>query len=511
MITSSAVADRAAAPERRSWLPEAAAVVVAFLLYGVSTALISLTDSTIPGYLVLVAVAVISALLALWRIRVFLVFWLALACFQGAAVGLWLAVFGGGAGLEVTEMKTAAALGMVVVTAPAIWRYLLPRRALLIAVVLFVLSVMVSLRAFIPATLAYGRNFLLPVLLMIALVAAFERVPAAERLRLAFRLSGALSAFLLLGSVIETAVGTTAWRSFFHAEDIGALSSLSTTTYVLGVEVGRVGGFILEPVNAGYMAAGLAVCLLAAADRLSRRERLWCAAALVADGVVILAASAKNGLLMILAFIFAALLLKLIRGGWRALVTPLTWLVSFLAVVSYIVLLRGLSALPVLFTDPAKLIGGDSTTVHMTGLIEGVSRAISHPLGFGLGNGGNLSQNLPNPGAFAEEPGWLESGGESGIGAMAFQIGIVGAVLFLYLLVRMGNAWGVRSIALLAAWSASSLIAESMFGPQVASVFIIGIVLLADQPEGPWLGRGRLAHAEGRRDRPVEVPADSSI
>lgn len=90
---------------------------------------------------------------------------------------------------------------------------------------------------------------------------------------------------------------------------------------------------------------------------------------------------------------------------------------------------------PLVFVFAAIMLAGDVYgSVHIRGLLAGIESLFSAPLGHGLGAGGNLAQIVGS----VDTAGWIESGGESGIGVAIHQFGVIGLALpaFVILYVR---------------------------------------------------------------------------
>lgn len=81
-----------------------------------------------------------------------------------------------------------------------------------------------------------------------------------------------------------------------------------------------------------------------------------------------------------------------------------------------------------------------SNVVHFNGLIGGVASVLAggakeKAVGFGVGAGGNLGRGDVDDGGRGE--GWLSSGSESGIGVVVYQLGFLGILLYLMMLILL--------------------------------------------------------------------------
>lgn len=471
-----------------------------------------LDATALPGpiaaavFILLVVAATIPLIVA--NFQAFVVMWVAVALTQNVVAGLWLHA-GASGGFVWTEAKTIAAGVLVLAYLPAMWRYLRADRWLAIVVFAYVAVLLGALRSTEPEAFAYVRNFGLPLALLVAAFAARRAITAAQLAPFVYRLAATVIGYLALGNAIESLVGSSRWRSWLNADELDSVSALSQTTPFFGIKISRVGGFLLEPITTGYLVTGaviaagvaFAACSAERPDRSVHAGRLTPilsrvlhpAVVMVLGVAVIISAGTKSSLL---ALVVAAMVFAL--TGWlgrlRAhVIAPLGWVLSLASVVAYMVTVKP-DVLKYGLSHPLRLIGGDSTTFHWAGLVLGVRESVSPPWGHGLGDGGNFYYNFhPDEPKY---PGlWLGKGAESGIGVLAYQLGIVGLVLFLGAVAMLAQRWGAGAAVLLTAWSSGAFFGESYFGPLVAWVYVLPAALLAierrDDAADPVMAVGR--------------------
>jgi hypothetical protein len=127
-------------------------------------------------------------------------------------------------------------------------------------------------------------------------------------------------------------------------------------------------------------------------------------------------------------------------------------------------------------------LGNNTAFTHASGLLLGIRAAITNPMGSGLGVGGNFGQIFTN----SSRGDWISSGSESGIGVLAFQLGIPGLLLVLVFVFKSltANLIEIQSnnvknpsiskmtfgASLLFGWYCASLFSENAFGPQSALI-----------------------------------------
>jgi len=437
----------------------------------------------------LLLLVVVSVLLARRDARAFLVFWVTTALTQNLFVGIWLAS-GQPGGLLWTEAKSISAVAAAVALSPRIGSLLRRQPTVLFAFCAYGLAGLASVRWISPGAVAYGRNFALPLVLALLAYALVQGIDLRTRARWVYQISALAIAFLALGNLLEIFVGTLRWRSVLNADSLGSVSALSTDTPVLGMSVGRAGGFLLEPVTTGYVATGAVIALLVAvqvrSELFPKKPRSpWSACLMkwqtwaILGGLVIASSGTKSsGLTLMAAFIMyvAARKLRPSRTGFAVVGV---WAMSVLSVFLYMTIAKP-SVLRYGLSDPLQIIGGDSTTYHWAGLVLGLRGSWSPPWGAGLGDGGNFYYNF-HPDAPKLPAEWLGSGSESGIGVLAHQLGLIGLVAFAVLIVALASRWGAASAVMLVAWSAGALFGESYFGPLVAWAFVVPAGLLALQ------------------------------
>ncbi|WP_029153993.1 hypothetical protein [Microbacterium gubbeenense] len=412
----------------------------------------------------------------------FLTYWMFLVLTQAWWTGFVSSFFDSSPSLAVTESKTVAIVVATIIAIPRIVQYLQSQRFLACAILLYFLTIVISIRDITPEAIAYARNFVVPFL--ISLVVISSTTAFSQRLRrnyFRFIVSATLL-LLAIGSLAEHIVGTARWRHTLNADNQASLESLSTWTNFFGIRFERIGGLMVEPVTSGYVAGGAvvgAILLFVTSSEKSRRALVLLSASILVGGFVLISAATKASLLMVAIAVLAYLIAILVpvRGN-SAFVIVGTWIISLAMILTYLGLDKGFEGIFNLWREPMGLIGGDSTAIHLAGLVYGIQGGLNRIFGNGLGVGGNFQRNFADELSELDFATWLASGSESGVGVLAYQLGLVGLIAFVLLLVVMGNSWGRPATVLLAVWSATSLLAESMMGPLVAALFFVGAALL---------------------------------
>lgn len=462
-------------------LPAARRSTVATALYSLLLALVSYGLPVVAAnwvsseWVVLIAVVVVvvpTTIFMLFSFEGYLYYWLALALTQNSFAGLWLTHGEAFVSIAVTEMKTVSALTAIILSLPTIWRLLLRIPGLGPLAAVFILVLLLNLRSTDAAAIAYARNFILPIAMLLLVAANTWQLARQTRLLVLRDLVVFVTLLLSVGALLESILGSRAWREFFHIDNIAALGEVSDRTTVFGVELARVGGFIIEPTNAGYVAAGLSLAIVVLLFRENLGGSMALRALLALAVLLLVGAAAKSGLLMLVVAGVGWLYLRTKVGVLWAFI--LSWLTSFALIATYVVMVKGPSALSNMFSNPLAILGGDSTTYHLAGLISGIQGGLSSPLGHGLGNGGNFGKAQGD----VTNDFWITSGGESSWGVLAFQLGLVGLLALLGILVVVARSWGISSAVILCGWAASAMFAEAIFGPQTAGLLMISAALL---------------------------------
>lgn len=424
----------------------------------------------------LLMIIVPTVLLLIVRPVAYLYYWVALVLSQNVFSGLWAVGPEAGVSIVSTEAKTISVAIAALVLLPRILTYLRAHPPIAWFTVMYVLAVVVSTRSVGPATFAYARNFLLPLLLMLVIVVISHKMPRLHRLVHLRALTTLGVVFLSVGTLLELSLGTDLWRDLLRTDAIAALSSQAESTTLFGLELNRAAGFTGEPVTTGYIATAylLTVVLL---YRAGCGGKAWMITTGGMSAFLILSAGTKNSLLMVATAVLAVIVIRLVGSRGTALTLFACWASSVIVTLTYIALIKGPNAVPVALSTPIAIIGGDSTVIHFAGLFYGVTSIFAAPLGHGLGVGGNFQRNF-SEGWTKDMLDWLSSGSESGIGVLAYQTGIFGLVFFAALVIALAKVWGREATVLLAVWTASALMAESMFGPLVAGIFGLGAVMM---------------------------------
>lgn len=467
------------------------AVLLAFLTYFVAV-LLTGASPVVGDVSAVVIPTVVTILLLRFRPLAYIGYFLFLVLGQSFFTGVSLRFVDAEPSFFVTEIKTTAIVIAFFYLIVPIYRYLLNAPSLLCAVILYVASIGVSVRALDPGALAYGRNFIAPAIMLIVIIVLTGRMSADNRLRLFENFLAVTVGFLVVGNIAELLMGSHEWRTLLSADDQKSLGSLSTETFFFGFTLPRAGGVMVEPVTSGYIAGAALVGVILVAVRRYRAQRRWWLTPLclgLGAAFVLVTAATKASLLMFAVAIGAYVLTLLLRGRHAWAVVLGTWVGSMLAILAYMALTKGIKPVLGLWSDPLSLIGGDSTPIHLAGLVFGLKSALENLVGAGLGNGGNFSRYFSGAEERPPYAEWLASGSESAVGVLAYQLGLLGLIAFLLLIFALGRVLGSNSTVLLAVWSSTALMAESMFGPLVAALFMLGAGLLREDQESSWMDK----------------------
>ncbi|MEJ1194033.1 hypothetical protein [Pseudarthrobacter sp. CCNWLW207] len=401
--------------------------------------------------------------------RHFFMYWLHLVILQNVVSGLWFSDAEGSVPLVVTEAKTIAIVLALIFHIPKIVKIASTDKLLLSGIVVYAIGLLSNITSFSPVAIATLRNFTVTIAVLFVALACSASTELKERANFLRVILAATTFWLVTGAIGEFFVTTGDWRDFFNADALGGLNSLSETTSLFGVELARIGGFLLEPVNAGYMAASVLVVLWVL--RFAERERLHSTTDILcfAGSLFALASAAtKNGLMMF--FIAAIARLLLSRSMSPRLVVLWSGAAAFVVTLGYATLVKGPAYLQAVFTNPVAASGGESTSIHMAGLVSGFQSLIATPFGHGLGTGGNFLK-LFDP--TVTRVAWLSTGSESAWGTLAYQGGILCVAGLVVIVLQMARSLGPGSTVLLAVWASAALFAESFFGPIASSVLMI--------------------------------------
>jgi hypothetical protein len=452
-------------------------IVFTIVTYGASLAAFRELGVGLGTLVSVTLVIMITLLLLQMHLSAYLFYWLTLVLLQNAVVGLWLPDhFSGDVPLVVTEAKTISLLVAVVVSLPLIFRLLRGQKSATWLMALYFGWIALSVRQADTATFAYGRNFIFPLLLLLVVAARSREFNVESRLSLLRRLLAYTIAVMSIGVVAEMTVGTLDWRHLLSTDKLGSLGGVSDTTKFFGLRIDRTAGFIVEPTNAGYIAAICAVLLilLAVASKDHRLSVTW----LLQFGAAVLLliqSGARSGLLMLaLSLVVIVLSRSKLRPARLFLAGCLS---AFVIVLVYISIVKSPASVIKAFSDPPSLVGGDSTTFHLAGLMSGIQGGVRTVIGHGLGVGGNFSSigGAENALTGAEK---VATGGESAWGVLSYQTGIVGLVLLIAVLIVVGRNWGSLTLVALIIWSVTAMFAEASFGLQVSAMIMVGSALL---------------------------------
>jgi hypothetical protein len=450
-------------------------LVFTLVTYGIPLAVFSDVGEVAGSFAAVVTVGAVTVLALQMGLPGYLYYWLSLVIFQNAFVGVWLPdTFSGAVPLIVTEMKTVSLLVAILLSLPQLLRFLASQRRVGWFVAIYFGWIVISVRALNTGTFAYGRNFIFPLLLLLFIAARTEQYDRETRLHLLGRLLAYTVGVTTIGVLAEIVVGTAAWRVFLNTYKLVSLGGVSETTRFFGLRLERTAGFIVEPTNAGYIAAICAVLLVlvAVASRRAPTTTWWIL--FVASVWLLIESGARSGFLMLFLSLVVIALSRLKIPPARLFFSGCT--AAFAIVLVYVSIVKSPAAVIRAFSDPPSLVGGDSTTFHLAGLMSGISKGVQSVIGRGLGVGGNFS----SIGASEDVLRGTEkvaTGGESAWGVLAFQTGIVGLIFFIAVLILIGKHWGPFTLVALIVWSVTAMFAEASFGLQVSALIMIGAAL----------------------------------
>ncbi|MFC8316398.1 hypothetical protein ACFUEJ_22695 [Gordonia sp. NPDC057258] len=403
----------------------------------------------------------------------FVMFWSVLALSQNSLCGLWASPYSTFIPFVATEQKTLSLAVAVLASAPTLLTWVSSRKPLLTAAALYGVVVAAHSTSVTGATLPYLRNFLLPIAGLLAFAALASRISWPTRIQTLRSVTTVLGILMATGVVLELAFGTRLWRQIVRTDINGALNSLSDATAIFGVRLPRIGGFMVEPTNAGYVAAAtIIVAVVARMAWVQSGNRPYSLLIVVGPCLFALVASgAKSGFLMLAIAAMSGAIFSVTRSALAGIL--LGWAASLLAVWAYILAI-GVPATPrAVWLEPTTLVGGDSTTFHFAGLWAGIRAATEDVIGHGVGTGGNFSRDPNEPWST-----WLGTGSESAWGVLAYQTGFFGILLFCIVLVIAATDGGKAVGIIVTAWSSAAMFAEAISGPLVAGVLMMGAGLL---------------------------------
>lgn len=247
--------------------------------------------------------------------------------------------------------------------------------------------------ASLPIRLSYLRSFILPIAIFIGAQWSrdFNVKPELRFLLLQVGLAVVVGAGIYIFNTSGSWVSLGGqYFAFKHGGPDNMLPGIWSTTF-FGMRFLRFGGTLLDPIALGYWTLSAVVASIAL--------RRWSLGAFFAVGVFCsLSKGALLGLVIVGLFGFWYL--------WKGK-TPLRLLVLSGAVVV-------VALLPVLSSE-----GKGSFWVHFEGAQHGVRAALHTPQGHGLGVGGNWEGIITGTTD-------LQTGAESGLGVLAFQLGLIG-------------------------------------------------------------------------------------
>ncbi|MFF0904445.1 UNVERIFIED_CONTAM: hypothetical protein RF653_12275 [Kocuria sp. CPCC 205316] len=445
------------------------------MTYGIPILFSHSGNSTIAAVQTCLLVVVLTLVTYLVDPRCYVLYWLSLVLLQNVMAGFWHSGQADDIPFVVTEAKTLSLIAAVSLMGASIARLVRNSPWIGVGAVIYFSSLLLNVSDLSLSMLANMRNFVAPFLIVLVGIVAAERFSYCMRIEFVFVLLKFASFWLFIGAMGELIMGTLSWRNAFSVSSIGGLNSLAESTSLFGVSFSRTGGILFEPVNAGYIAASVLVVLIVIRYFLRyRAETLAWVLCFSGASVALLLAATKNALLMFAIVCVIWLFTRYLTGRSGVAVIS-AWIMSFLATLLYGTVVKGTGYLAGVWSNPIGVSGGESTSIHMAGLISGFKGLVSAPFGMGIGSGGNFYR-LYNPEISREV--WLGSGSESSWGTLAFQSGFLAILGFVVLILVLASKGGEATMVLIAVWSGASLFTEAFFGPIACSVLLLAAGLL---------------------------------
>ncbi len=458
-------------------------VVVTLFLYIVPLALFPQGSGNAATFYSLLLVGIVTLALSIWSEYTALLLAITTAVTQNTILGL---VHGDDGAIPVAVSETKSIILVIlagVMLLRAVFTTRFGRYWFLLAIA-YALGVVALAAQIDQSFAANARNFILPFLLLIAIIASTRSNQALLKIRL-YLMAVGLAIFLAIGSILEAQIGSRSWKRIMNVDTLAGLNALSEQTMVFGRSALRVGGFLVEPINAGYVASFLlSYLLLVLIDRLWHPRQgqllvifgllLGCIAAL---STIFLAAT-KNSLLVVATAVVCYLLISKWPQSPRV-AFGLTMAFGTVSTFVYTATVQGASYLAGVWSDPIGRSGGESTSIHIAGLLEGVYSLAEAPFGHGVGSGGNFYR-LYNPEISRHD--WLSTGAESALGTFVYQTGIIGVVLLGLVLYFALPKLHPIGLAVFTSWFCASLFSEAIFGSIVAiPAIVLAAYLLPNQ------------------------------
>lgn len=360
-------------------------------------------------------------------------------------------------------------------------------RALVILAVVAILQLMRTHAAGV-AGLGNLRNFVVPPAALIVLASALvaqddEYVPFLQHVITFVAVSFGVA------SLFEVVLGSSLWSSLVSVSALHATKGASAgVADILGAPIVRFGSIYVDPVNASYPLSALSVYYL------YRKEKLKS----LVFAVIALGTLGKGGLLILIATGIYLAAQGATGARFIGRLRPLPVGVGVVAALYAYLALSHISLLSLVLHSSSYTGGGSSAAVHVAGLVDGLRHAITNPLGAGTGVGGNFA-NLS--GALQNRAQWLGSGAESGIGTLAFQLGMAGLLAYfvgVYLILKsLRTSSGLETrtrnlvFCVLIGWAAGTAFQENGLGPQavVILVMVASAMVMRSRVGGPLVPR----------------------
>ncbi|MHA3702244.1 hypothetical protein ACXR2U_08655 [Jatrophihabitans sp. YIM 134969] len=470
--------------------------VLYLLAFGAATGPLAAVATTGTLVLFIYAVSLVSPVLTVCAIG-------GVILWQNTALGLLSGVFGTDAPFEAIEVKT---IFLFTVAAAALvshggelrrivaFRWFVPLALLLAGSLLLNPDL---------AAVAYLRNFTTIITVPIVGMWLTTRLGWPATRIVLIQMAKVSLIVLALGALGERILGTDAWREALNSKSLSSLNGVSQSTTFFFFRLPRSGSFAIEPVLAAFLVGGAVLAIVFLERRLTAG---W----LLLGVVLLLLTAGKGATVMVVIALVVRGLPALCRFVQRhgAVSTVGLWSAIAVGGLAYIAVALSPRFAVGLATHPnAYLRGGNSAVFHIAGFILALRDSVTHPVGFGLGEGGNLTRALDKESLVGKN---IRVGGDTALGAMLYQLGLIGAGAYVAACTGILRAvdrhrWQlVTAVPLFVAWVAGWVYQEEISAPAEAFpiLIVVGAVLAVRGPQQPappveQQPHGRLSWAGG--------------
>lgn len=186
-------------------------------------------------------------------------------------------------------------------------------------------------------------------------------------------------------------------------------------TLILGFDVPRMVSTYMEPVNLSYFMASAAIISIFFKWTNNKKIRIITGVILIVGQILTFG---KGGVLLLLSTIGSILIYMILTMLFKERIN-----ISMKFNIIKLLVVIGIVIIGIIY----YYFIGDSAAPHFWGIINGFNKIIENPLGYGLGSGGNFANIF---GVVGHQE-WLESGSESALISIGYQLGILGMIFFI--------------------------------------------------------------------------------